>query len=170
MIQLMIKSKALASAKLDFVREGFFRGVLGVQIEMSGVALSFEDVQALMLELTTMSLPARKIVRFSGAFNEGDMNFLILANSLFDHGFELQCVISNAKTYAWLKWFSWIIITSTEKLILLSSNEVWYTPVELVDVILPSVGKMPFLFLSGRHAVDDVVAFMCASRLTWATL
>ena len=170
MTKLATVSKAIANGRIDFLREGFYRGVLAVQVEMSGAPLAFADVEQLMLELTTLTLPQRKIVRFSGAFVDDDINFMIFANSLSDHGFEVQAVVANGKSYAWLKWCSWLIVTTSSKLVLMTSNEVWYTPSVLEDLVLPTVGKMPFLFIGGRHGVDDIVAFMCASRLTWATL
>jgi hypothetical protein len=172
MTKLKIKSTAIIEVALDLFREGIFKGTAGVRIEMSGSKLSFEDVTALMLELQSMQLPRSRIVRFTGSLVDDDDNFRLLVRSLYDYKYSVQCVVANGKMFSWMQWISWIIITTSEPVVLMMSNEVWYTPPidQLRDVTLPPSPKDAFLFLCGRHSVDRVLAFMCETKQSWALL
>ena len=173
MRKLNVKCAGIASAKLDFFREGIFKGTLGVQLEMSGAPLTYEDVCALMSELQQLALPQKRVVRFAGKLEDGDINFVLLVKSLYDYKYDVQCVVPNGRTFSWLQWMSWIIITTDQRIVLTSANEIWFTPPTgpaLVDIVFPPSAHPPFLFLAGRVEVDVAMEFMCASKQSWALL
>lgn len=165
----------IRGAKVDFVKEGLQKGVLAVEIEMTGNAEagSFDDVASLVQKLIEMELPKRRIVRFVGKLVDHDPNFSLLVKSLFDYGFELQCVVHDALTFSWLQWMTWVIIKTSQSVVMTACDEVWFQADESLpdDVTIPLRAQRPtFGFITGRIGVDEVDAFMCRSRNQWALL
>jgi hypothetical protein len=165
----------IRNAKVDFLKEGLQKGVLAVEIEMSGNADagSFDDVAKLVQLLLTTELPKRRIVRFVGKLVDHDANFSLLVKSLFDYGFELQCVVPDAMVFSWLQWMTWVIIKTEQTVVMTASDEVWFHADETLpdDVTIPLRAQRPtFGFITGRVGVDEVDAFMCRSRHQWALL
>jgi len=168
------KSGWIRSAKVDFIKEGLMKGALGVELEMSGDAArgSFEDVAQVVERLMPLTLPKRRIVRFVGQLIDMDANFMLLVKSLYDYGFELQCVIKDGMVYAWLQWMAWVIVRTDRHVLLTSCDELWLQT-ELLpdDVTIPLRANRPtFCFVGGKLAVDDVDAFMCRSVHQWGLL
>lgn len=168
------KSGWIRSVRVDFMREGLLRGSLGVEIEMSGDASrgSFEDVAAVVESLLGLELPKRRLIRFVGTLTDHDPNFMLLVKSLYDYGFELQCVIGDAVIYSWLQWISWVIVRTKNHVLMTACDELWFVPDELPeDVTLPLRSNRPtFCFVSGKLQLDDVDKFMCRSRHQWGLL
>jgi hypothetical protein len=168
------KSGWIRSAKVDFVKEGLMKGALHVEIDMHGDATrgSFEDVAMMVEQMMSVRLPARRIVRFTGQLVDHDANFMLLVKSLYDYGFELQCVIGDGLVYVWLQWMSWVIVRSARTVILSACDEVWLVTETLPeDVTIPIRAQRPtFCFVTGKLDVTDVDAFMCRSRHQWALL
>jgi hypothetical protein len=97
----------------------------------------------------------------------------LLVKSLFDYGFELQCIVPDALTYSWLQWMTWVIIKTSQSVVMTASDEVWFHADETLpdDVTIPLRAQRPtFGFITGRVGVDEVDAFMCRSRHQWALL
>jgi hypothetical protein len=173
MLKLKITSEALSGARLDFFKEGIFRNTAGVTLEMAGKPLTFDEVGRIIGELQSMSLPKSRIVRFCGALSDGDPNFILLVKALYDYNYTIQCETQNGRIYSWFQWCSWIIIRTSDHVVLTTANEVWYTPSDLdviEDLVLPPAPKPAFLFLGGRLEMTKALEFMCRTRQSWALL
>lgn len=176
MRKLDLKTKWIRGAKVDFFKEGLYRGTLGIEIEMSGDAAlgSFDDVVRAVKVLKETRMPTVKVVRFTGSLVEHDPNFNLLVKSLYDYGFELQCVIGDNMVYSWLQWMGWIVIRTPRPVAMMMCDELWYVPEELdktKDVSYPvKPGRPTFCFLGGRVSMDDADEFVCSSRSKWALL
>jgi hypothetical protein len=169
---LKTTSPAWREARLDFFHEGIFKGTVGVTVEMTGAPVTYDNVTALMIELQSLRLPRSRIVRFVGTLSDGDVNFVLLVRSLFDYEYKVQCVVPNGKVFSWQQWVSWIIIATSDRVVLTMCNEVWYSPAAdaLSDVVHAPQATAPFLFLCGRHSSDVVLKFMCETQQAWALI
>jgi hypothetical protein len=166
--------KWIKDAKVDFFREGMFKGAMGIELEFTGEKnTSSELTTQVIMSLLKEPLPKRKIIRISGPFNGLEMDYQLdtMIRALKDYGFLIQAIIDGKNSFPWLDSLNWLIIRTKEPFVAWKSHEVWYCPDgedEIMDLQLP---QESILYLQpNRRTIEQVEQFMLKSRWSWALL
>lgn len=173
MRKLEVKSKWIANAAIDFIREGTMKGILACQLEFADAEGSFDDVASIIDQLLKAKMPPKRIVRLSGVLHPADSNLMLLVKSLYDFGFEVQAVIKDRWVFPWLQWVGWVIVRTSEHIVMTAADEVWLQVDELPkeNVIIPfRKDRLTYCYVSGKLSKEDIDNFMCQSSIMWALL
>lgn len=175
----LAKTQWIRSAKVDFIKEGFFKGVLAAHIEVTGESIaSLPSVADTLNTLLKTTLPPSRIVRLSGPLTDGDPNFNLFINALCDYKFFIQVESEGNILFSWLKFTHWNIIKTKQPTVLMHADEIWYSPevvesekIKDVTFPVPTDGvRRTYLYLAQKYPVDKADAFFCESKNTWALL
>lgn len=169
------KNTWLNEVVLDYYKEGYWKGVYGLQMSFSGGACPGDEFLAEIIEIVAKTkLPKRKIVRISGLLNPGDRFLGILVKMLKDYGFIVQVILQTVPPLEWLQYIDWIIFRTGSKLIPIQFDELHYCPPETEEIgepTLPSVSNKPFfLYLNKGYSMAATNKFICSSSRNWALL
>lgn len=172
-----LAKKWIKSAKVDFLKEGVFKGAMAIELEFSGEKnTSSELTTQVIMAILKENLPKRKILRISGPFNGLDMDYQLdtMLRALSDYGFQLQGILDGKTTYPWINILNWLIIRTKDSFVPWKSHEVWYCPEGedlIVDPQLPTIDTQTIMYLApGRRTVTQVEEFLCSSRWNWSLL
>lgn len=171
MIEVKIPKFAwLSSAKVEFLKGGYFDGALALSLTFSGKEVSPSDAALALSVFLSLRLPVTRLVRFSGDFPERDENFLIFMKSFQKYGFKVIVVTANDQLATWMDTVDWLTIKTVTPLLMAQPNEVWYSPVEDIfpDLTMPTMsGKLTFFYFDRTKGITETEEFFCNSRYHW---
>lgn len=175
-------------AKFDFFEGGFFDGVPGFTLELSGLAFGSERssekadpvrfMKGFIQEITNMEKPANCILRVTGKIPPHDPMLASIVRYLKPLGISLHLVLdeSNFMTDA-VSLASWVIWRSSSPEALVPANEIWYEPLEAQDLgtaysHVPEVGRMVRYYLraTGKRDLQEIITFICSRPEVWALM
>jgi len=167
------KNTWISDVIVDFVKEGYFNGVLMTQVTFSGGACPGDEFIAELLgKLAKAPLnPKRKIVRLKGLYDPKDESILLLIVALKSWGFTVQAIIPNGFSSPWVLNVDWVILRLEKPTALIAANETWYVPPEgspLVEPVIPA--KSTYLYVTKGRGVNETIKFVSESAYLWSLL
>jgi len=166
------------SAKIDFIREGLFRGALACNVVLNDVPGDPDSLALLLKALLHARLPPRrKIVHVSGPMSGDDPLLPIACNALFEYGFRVHLAVNgNVIPRQMSESVSWTTASVRDATPFLSSvDEIIYSPArvadgQIEDLVFPlPPARQTFLFLNAAagFSFDEIDTFVCKSTHDW---
>lgn len=166
------KNTWISDVTLDFIREGYFNGVMGLQITFSGGSCPGDEFIAEVLErLTRVTFPKRRIVRLRGMFDPSDKSMMLLINSFQSYGFAVQAIVPDGFVAPWLEKVNWLIVRIERPIALMAAHEIWYYPTAAETIPEPKLPpKDMLLYLAKGYSVATTHRFVVESSRNWNLL
>lgn len=165
----------MTEAELDFFKEGVHQGTYGLTLTFSGESLdSLELLTEILSPLTSLTLPAVKVVRLKGLFSRTDPLFGTFVKALIGWGFRVNVILDASNIDApWIQSVNWITLLLSKPFAPIASNEVWYTPVQtdgpIIEPRLPNP-ENTLLYIHRTHSPAATIKFITSSKNVWRLL
>lgn len=165
----------LHSAKIDFLKGGFYDGALATELIFTGRPVDSGEAASLLSTLLSNEgkMPKDKLVRIvsaKGTYDDSNGNFTTIIKALKKYGFLVSGVVTQ-EIGQWADELMWVIVKTNHHLLMFQPSEVWYSPEEdenIKDIRMPfNPQQMTFLFLSKTKTVDATTEFFCRSQYHW---
>lgn len=167
----------LESAKADFATGGFWNGAYMISLIIrGGGSVDNTFLADLLVKISKVELPARKIVRISGSFDPMDTSIEKLVNMLISYKYHVQVVVRDVPPLAWMYFANWIIFRTSNSTVPVAFDELWYEPPEVGEIAEPMLPKPrlapdgvrdQFLYLKRAGTVATMTKFVCQSKHNW---
>jgi len=168
----------LTSAKIDFLKGGFYDGALGATLLFTGRPVDSGEAASLLSALLSNEslLPKDKLVRIvssKGTYDDSNGNFTTLIRALKKYGFLVTGIVTQ-EIGQWADELMWVIARTQHHLLMFQPSEVWYSPVEeenIPDIRMPfNPQQMTFLYFDKTKTTDVTMEFFRRSQYHWQLL